>query len=244
MNQILPSTMLFGSAPRRLAVSFFALSLLGLAGAASTAGEKKEEDPFARWKPAMAEFAERDAKHPPESGAVLFVGSSSIRMWDLEKSWPDRSVINNGFGGSVLADSIHFFDQVIAPYDPSAIVIYCGDNDVSRGNGAEQVLADFDKLAGLIRKVHPEVPVIYIAIKPSVKRWDLWPVMKEANRLIAAYCGGREGYGFADIGTLMLEGVEEGPPAESWFMKDGLHLSEEGYAKWTELVDKYLPPVE
>lgn len=187
----------------------------------------------------MQEFAERDKETPPKEGAVLFVGSSSIRLWELDQSWPGLDKINNGFGGSTLADSIHHFDALIAPYSSSAIIIYAGDNDVAGGLTAEETAADFEKLAGKIRETHPDVPVIYIAIKPSIKRWELWPTMKSANDLIAAFCANHKGFHFADIAKPMLE-TPDAPPSESFFKKDGLHLNDSGYEAWKAVIDPLL----
>ncbi|MEX2579689.1 MAG: GDSL-type esterase/lipase family protein [Verrucomicrobiales bacterium] len=200
-------------------------------------------DDASRWDKDMAAFEERDRQSPPAEGALLFVGSSSIKLWDLEKSWPDRATINNGFGGSTLADSIAHFDRLFAPYDPAAIVIYAGDNDIARGLSPEEFLADFKTLASKIEAKLPGVPVIFLAVKPSRQRWDLWPTMKAGNALVADYCEGRENLYFADIAEPMLAGRDEAP-AEDWFVADGLHLSESGYARWTKVVDALLPEEE
>jgi lysophospholipase L1-like esterase len=192
-----------------------------------------------RWEGSMAEFRKRDRETPAKEGSLLFVGSSSIRMWDLRKSWPEKPTINNGFGGSTLADSIHYFDTLFLPYQPDAIVLYAGDNDIANGLTPGQVSADFQTLASLISLAFPEVPVVFIAIKPSQKRWEMWPDMKKANDLIAAQCAGKPHFHFADIGGLMLEGAS-GAPEKGWFIEDGLHLSDSGYAKWTSLLKEIL----
>lgn len=193
-----------------------------------------------KWQADMDKFKARDEASPPEAGALLFVGSSSIRKWDLPKSWPDTKVVNNGFGGSTLADAIYHFDTLIASQKPKAIVIYSGDNDIGQGLSAEETFKDFQTLASKIREKFPEVPVVYIAIKPSVKRWELWPTMKKANDLIAAYCKSKPGLYFADIAAPMLKDVTDGPPSKDWFAADGLHLSDMGYRRWTSVVNRQL----
>lgn len=200
-----------------------------------------EEKPKApeKWEPDIAGFEARDLESPPAKGALLFVGSSSIRKWELDSSWPDRETINNGFGGSTLADSIHFFDRLILPYEPGAVLIYAGDNDIHRGLSAKGVLKDFETLASSISASFPDVPVIFLAIKPSEKRWEHWPKMKKANELVAEKCALKETWFFADTATPMLKGAE-GAPDSSWFIEDLLHLSEKGYAEWTEVVNAIL----
>ncbi|MEM6916329.1 MAG: GDSL-type esterase/lipase family protein [Verrucomicrobiota bacterium] len=192
-----------------------------------------------KWEPDIARFEARDLESPPVKDAWLFVGSSSIRKWDLTSSWPDQETINNGFGGSTLADSIHFFDRLFLPYQPEVILIYAGDNDINRGLTAKEVAKDFETLAASISASFPGVPIVFLAIKPSEKRWELWPKMRHANELVAEKCALKENWFFADTATPMLEGSESAPDS-SWFVEDGLHLSDEGYSEWTQIVNMTL----
>lgn len=212
--------------------------LLALACPSFTFSQDEVKGPE-RWEKSIVGFEARDRETPPEKGTILFVGSSSIRMWELEKSWPDSPTVNNGFGGSTLADAIFHFERAIAPYQPSAIVIYAGDNDIAKDLPPEGVLGDFEALASLISVAHPDVPVVFIAIKPSIKRWSLWPTMEKANALVRKACEGNEQLHYADIAAPMLED-RDGPPAEKWFAPDGLHLSEWGYEQWTAVVKDVL----
>lgn len=192
-----------------------------------------------KWDADIAAFAKRDAKSPAPAGALLFVGSSTIRMWDLPASWPGEKLLNNGFGGSTLPDAIHHFDKLVAAYQPRAVIVYSGDNDMGRGRSVSQVTEDFKTFTALSQKAHPGVPVLILAIKPSVKPWNLWPKMEEVNQAVAAHCAATPGLSFVDVATPML-GPDGAKPAESWFKADGLHLSPEGYAKWTEIVSEAL----
>ncbi|MFO0930746.1 MAG: hypothetical protein U0736_27570 [Gemmataceae bacterium] len=117
--------------------------LLPLLFAILPAQTEPKPSPFARWEKAIAAIEERDRKRPPADGTVFFCGSSSIVLWKLEKSFPDRKVSNRGFGGSMIADSTHFAARLILPYRPSAVVFYAGDNDLARGREPEQVADDF-----------------------------------------------------------------------------------------------------
>jgi len=198
------------------------------------AQEKKVQGP-GRYESAIAAFESRDRKTPPGKNSLLFVGSSSIRMWNLKMSWPKYKAVNNGFGGSTLADSIHFFQRHIAPYEARAILIYAGDNDMSRGMDAEGVLADFKKLTDMIESDAPGTPVIFIAIKPSIARWKLWPAMKVANGKIAVHCQSKKHLHFADIATPSLA-TGDGKPDPEIFKSDGLHLNEKGYKQWKQVI--------
>ncbi|MEM7699165.1 MAG: GDSL-type esterase/lipase family protein [Verrucomicrobiota bacterium] len=189
-----------------------------------------------KWEESIAEFEHRDEETPPPQNPILFVGSSSIRLWDLKDDFPDLVTVNNGFGGSTLADSIHFFERHIAPYQPSAVVLYAGDNDIAKGLSPIEVLADFVTLSVLIERALPDTPVVFIAIKPSVKRWDMWPAMASANQLIGDHCRQAPNLYFADIAAEMLADVEASPPDLKWFVEDGLHLSDWGYDQWAETI--------
>ncbi|MFK5924041.1 MAG: SGNH/GDSL hydrolase family protein [Verrucomicrobiota bacterium] len=201
-----------------------AISLLLL----STTFAKDPDAAFAKWEGSIAAFEQADKQSPPPRDAILFVGSSSIRMWDLDPFFPKLKKINRGFGGSTIADSIHFFDRLIKPYQPQVILLYAGDNDIANGLSPEQVFADFKTLTAKLEKSLPGTPLIYIAIKPSISRKKLWPQMKKANDLIAAYCAQKSTLQFGDIASPMLE--QKLSP--DLFKKDGLHLTEKGYELW------------
>lgn len=196
------------------------------------------EDAPSRWEPAIAAFEAEDQANPPAPGGVLFLGSSSIRMWDLDTWFPDQHVLNRGFGGSEISDAIHYFDRVVLPYKPSAIVFYAGDNDIARGKDAGRVAADFKDFAEQVWAAFPEARILFIGIKPSTARWALYPEMKKANEAIRAFAGEESRLTFVDIEDVMLG--EDGAPLESLLKDDGLHMTEAGYRIWTDLVKAVL----
>ncbi|MDA8634012.1 GDSL-type esterase/lipase family protein [bacterium] len=212
------------------------LLAFALAALPSQADDSKGPE---RFEKSIAAFEKRDAESPSASGTLLFVGSSSIRKWKLENSWSEQSTVNNGFGGSTIGDSLHYFDRLFLPHKPEAIVLYAGDNDISNGLSPEQVADDFKSLTALLKLAHPDVPVLFIAIKPSQKRWGLWTEMKKANDLVAAQCEQEKHFYFVDIATPMLKGTG-GAPDPKWFIEDGLHLSDFGYEQWTAEVNTLL----
>ncbi len=215
--------------------------LFALSTASSVLGDEpvKRPDP-ARWADAMETFAEKDRQAPPSKGQILFLGSSSIRLWDTEKFFPKLTIINRGFGGSWIQDAIHHADQIVFPYAPKTIVLYAGDNDVGGGLSADAVLSDYLKFVGAVREQLPETKIIFIAIKPSLKRWNRWPTMKEANDAIAKRCQEEPLEQFANIAPLLLG--EDGKPDAAYFADDGLHLNDAGYERWTALLRTLLAP--
>ena len=170
---------------------------------------------------------------------ILFTGSSSIRLWtDLAKDFNNPNILNRGFGGSQIIDLIENFDQVILTYHPKKIVIYSGDNDIEAGKSAEIVFGDFCTLYGMIRAKLPNTTIYYIAIKPSLSRWDKVLEMKKANTMINEFLNYKQHGAFVDIFSPMI-GVN-GKPYEKWFVEDGLHLNETGYQLWTEILAPFL----
>jgi lysophospholipase L1-like esterase len=186
------------------------------------------------WKAAIEKFEAEDAKNPPPQGAVVFVGSSSVRLWNLAKSFPDLAAINRGFGGSQICHSTHYADQLVVKHQPRMVVLYAGDNDVAAGKSPEQVHGDFRAFVAKVRKGLPETPIVFVAIKPSIARWKMAETMQAANRLIAADCEKDETLRFLDVWTPMLG--DDGRPRKELFRQDGLHLNDAGYELWNELL--------
>lgn len=223
----------------RLFSSFLTCLLLGSVATLLAAAEETEvPQSILRWKPQMEKFAEMDREKPVKPGQVIFVGSSSIRMWDLKKSFPEIDAVNRGFGGSRLEDSVYYADQIVLPYKPRTVVLYAGDNDVAAGYTPEQILEDFQEFVAKIRAELPETKILYIAVKPSISRWKLIDDVRATNRLIQAECEKLDNCEFIDIDAPMLG--EDGKPRKELFLKDNLHLSEEGYRVWVKAIKPHL----
>lgn len=208
----------------------FLWCLFGLSWGMAATGQD-----FSRWEDAISKFEAADKEQEPVKNGVLFLGSSSIRMWkSVAEDFPNHQVINRGFGGSTLPDCIHFFDRLVLPYKPSKIVFYEGDNDIGRGDSARTVYENFKTFAAMVKEQLPETKLIFIAIKPSIKRWELAPEMKKANRMIQHYVWLNKDLGFADIWDPMLG--DDGKPRPELFLEDGLHMTDAGYEIWTKIV--------
>ncbi len=224
---------------KKFCIFFVLLTTLCLSGAACA-----PDRPESRWQEAITEFERWDAKNtfPPDS--VLFVGSSSIRLWKTARYFPEFPVINRGFGGSTVHDVNLFVDRIVTRYRPKAIVFYAGDNDIAEGTSPVRVKRNFTEF---VRKVHtalPDTPIVFISIKPSGARWHLWPKMQQANSLISRYIAQNENLHYLDLATPLLD--KSGKPDDSLFLADKLHLNQKGYDIWTNLLKtkltEILPP--
>jgi lysophospholipase L1-like esterase len=197
------------------------------------AEDKPRPDPE-RFASAIAKFVEADADAPPKPGGILFVGSSSIRLWKSDESFPGRGIINRGFGGSMIQDSIHYADKIVLPYKPETIVLYAGDNDLNHGLSPEAVAADFEKFVKLVHNELPETRILFIAVKPSLKRWGIVDRIRKANALVEKFAESHEHVDYVDVFTPMLG--EDGKPRPELLANDGLHMTPAGYAVWTEVL--------
>ncbi len=217
------------SRSRVLTVRWLAAWLL-LLNVTTRAHSADDDAKFAKWEKEIAAFEAADLKQPPPKGGIVFVGSSSIRLWDVKKSFPSLPVINRGFGGSQIEDSMHFAERIVFPYEPTAIVFYAGDNDIASGKTAETVAADFEKFLRKVRGKLSETRVYFVAIKPSPSRAKFMETQTDANERIRNLCQRDRAAFFVDIVKPMLG--PDGKPRLELFVKDQLHLNVEGYAVW------------
>lgn len=186
----------------------------------------------------IAKYEEADKKTPPPKGAVVFVGSSSIRMWKtLEKDFAPLSVLNRGFGGSKASDVLPFVDRIVTPYEPKQIVYYEGDNDIVSGKKPSRVRDDVKAFVDLVRAKLPEAKVYLICVKPSPSRVKHWPVYEELNKLLQEFAKETKGVTYVDVATEMLK---DGQPRPELFLKDMLHMNADGYVIWTRKVKEAL----
>jgi lysophospholipase L1-like esterase len=193
-----------------------------------------------KWEPEIKKFEAADRDHPPPANAVVFIGSSSIRLWKLADSFPGMEALNRGFGGSHLADSAHYADRIVTPYRPRAVVVYAGDNDLAAGKTPEQVRDAYREFVTKVRAKLPTVPIIYIGIKPSPSRWKLADKAQVANRLITEAQRGDSAQRFVDVWGPMLGA--DGQPRAELFLADKLHMNEKGYKVWAEMLKPLLKP--
>lgn len=191
-----------------------------------------------KWEKEIAALVAPDATNSPPRNGIVFVGSSSIRLWKtLAADFPGRPVINRGFGGSQLADSVHYADRIIIPCHPRQVIIYAGGNDLNAGKDPKLVFGDF---VALVEKISTELPmarIAYISSAPNPARWSQVEKVRELNRLVAAYCHQHQMI-FINVFPLML-----GPdrhPRPDIFMADRLHMNARGYAIWRDAVVGYL----
>jgi lysophospholipase L1-like esterase len=188
----------------------------------------------------IVKYEEADRKNPPAHGGIVFVGSSSIRLWTtLKEDFPGKNVINRGFGGSQISDSVHFAKRIVTPYKPKMIVFFAGTNDIASGKSPKAALADFMQFVGVVRKELPKVNIAYISITPAPSRWEKIHDIKWANGLIKEYTQRGPNLQFVDVFSQFLDA--KGGPRPELFVSDQLHMNPFGYAIWKKAVAPILP---
>jgi lysophospholipase L1-like esterase len=224
--------------PASYAISIVAAGLLMLPAAdASAQAQIPTPD---RYEADIAAFEAADRKSPPPKGEIVFIGSSTIRLWDTAAAFPDLKIVNRGFGGSWLSEAVRYAERIVTPYEPRLVVLYAGDNDIAQGWTSEQVAIEFERFVRVVHAKLPQSKILYVAIKPSILRWQQDHRMQLANDLIRAVCDKDDRLGFLDIGAVML-GYDEKPRPEL-YVADGLHMTAEGYRIWNAVIRPFLLP--
>ena len=220
-----------------------ALGTPSLASETKRSAEQQYADPE-RFAKAIEAFEAADKKQAPPAGAILCIGSSSMRGWHetIRDDLAPLTVIPRGFGGSNMNDLLHYAERIVIPYRPRAIVIYEGDNDIAAGISPQQVRDTFRAFGRKVHRSLPETRLYFLAIKPSVRRWALWPQMDRANRLIAKQCAKSKLLTFVDVASGMLD--EGGQPKKDIFKSDDLHMNAKGYAIWRKALRPVLMKAE
>ena len=186
-------------------------------------------------------FKKQDSVHFPEKGQILFTGSSSFTNWkDVNEYFPGYHILNRGFGGSTLPDLIRYTQDVVYPYQPRQIVIYCGENDFASSDtvSVPTVVLRFKTLFALVRKKYKNVPLAYVSMKPSPSRAHLMPKYVEANAQIKAFLAKQKKTDFIDVYSQMLK--PDGTPIDGIWRDDKLHMTAKGYAIWQKIMEPYL----
>ena len=186
-------------------------------------------------------FKQINKENPPPENAILLVGSSSFTMWkDVGDYFPDKVIINRGFGGSSLYDLNFYSDELLQPYSPKQILIYCGENDFAGNEKLKprQVFNRYKHFYAEIRKYDPNVPVAYISIKLSPSREKLWPQFSQTNSLISKFMNKKKNAAYIDI-TKVMNG-DNGTTRKDLFLEDMLHMKPEGYQVWAKEMKPYL----
>lgn len=191
------------------------------------------------WKDQLDAYYQEDSNKIPEKGQILFVGSSSFKMWkNIQSYFPGHKILNRGFGGSRMSDLLYHIQRLVIDYRPSQIVLYCGENDISNGVSPQDLSEDIKVFVRIIDLRLPGVPILILSIKPSPLLYKLITKQREANSLIREFAMTKNQVDYIDITTLMVD--EKGIPIEELYLEDRLHISENAYQLWARTIEPHL----
>ncbi len=192
-----------------------------------------------KWQKEIVGIEKRYADKPAPEAPIVFIGSSSIRRWGtLAEDFPGKPVLNHGFGGSEVFDSLTYFDRLVLPFKPKQIVMYAGGNDVNAGKSPERVLKDFKAFTARVFAAFPKTKIAFISLAPNPKRWSQMPEIKATNELVRSFCDSDERLRFMDIHPVMLGA--NGEPKPDIFVEDQLHMNAKGYELWKGVIGPVL----
>jgi lysophospholipase L1-like esterase len=189
----------------------------------------------------IQKFKKQDSAKMPPKNTILFIGSSSFTKWtDVQAYFPDYPIINRAFGGSTLPEVIGYANDIIAPYHPKQVIIYCGENDLASSDTITPtiVLNRFKQLFEIIRKKSGNINIAYVSIKPSPIRKKNQIKAEQANELIRNFLKTKSKTGFIDVYHPML--LNERNINGQIFTSDSLHMNAKGYAIWKKAIQPYL----
>lgn len=204
-----------------------------VAPVAQTVASPASPDP-ARFEADVAAFEAEDRASPPPAAAILFVGSSSIRAWDVARAFPTHRTIRRGYGGSHVSDTIHFADRLVVRYHPALVVFYAGDADVAAGKSAAVIAADTATFVALVHSRLPGTPVVVIGTKPSPAHWAHIATIRDANARVRAALAVDRLAAFVDVEGALLGA--DGLPRPDCYTENRLNLNGRGYEAWTAAI--------
>ena len=205
----------------------------------STARAAQPEHDFSKWEKEIAAYEATDRTNPPPQGALLFIGSSTIRLWKtLAKDLPGHQVINRGFGGSEIMDATYYADRIVFPYKPRIIFLRAGGNDIHAGKSAEEVFKNFQQFTERVHSKMPETEIVFIGLSPAIARWSEAQENKRLNSKVQEFVKGKARLHYMETYDSVLGA--DGKPREELFVADKLHFNEEGYRILAKSVRNWL----
>ena len=204
--------------------------------------KEKNKKVLKRWENVIQNFERMDKKNAPPKNPILFVGASNFRRWELKNNFPELPTLNRAFGGSMLSESIFYIDRIVYPYNPKTIVLYAGANDMSRGKKSpQQVLESYQEFVKLVHEKFPKTRIVFISLPHFYRDRDKpenIAKVKQVNQLILEESRKDDRLDFAEINEAMKD--SEGKPRKDLFTKDGIHVNQDGYEVWAEILRPYM----
>ena len=205
---------------------------------------KKYEDTAAKWENEIIKLENLDSSQDYTTNQILFIGSSSIRLWkSIKRDLEPYEPIRRAYGGARYTDLIHFTERLVSPHNIKAVGIFVA-NDITGGENdlsPKEVLKLAKYVVKQIRTSHKSSSVFFIETTPTPKRWKAWSKISQANDLIKEFCDSSDRLFYISTRDYFIG--DNGLPTEEFFIRDKLHLNRKGYALWADIIKKNLTEV-
>jgi len=194
------------------------------------------QNPFER---EIVAYEKQDSISMPKKDQILFLGSSSFRLWkSFDADMQGIPAFNRGFGGSTLKDALYYFDRMVVKYQPSWIFMYEGDNDIAKGESPEFIRDEFVDFSTRLKKVLPKTKLVFVAARPSLARTSNLQKQRDLNSLIQAVVKEQKGLYYLDMHNPFFNA--DGTLMQDIFVADKLHLNEKGYQIFAEQIKNFI----
>jgi lysophospholipase L1-like esterase len=197
-----------------------------------------------KWAEEIAKLEARDKSESYPDDAILFIGSSSIRMWKgLDEDIAPYRGINRGYGGARYSDLAVFAQRLITPHKYAAAVVFVANDIV--GKPADTPLDELDRLVRHIvdvsKKHQPDAPVLIVEITPTESRFAAYPQIRKANFVLREIALTEPGVFLVETNDYYL--TPDRKPIADYFLDDRLHQNPTGYELWGSLIKRELDEV-
>ena len=195
-----------------------------------------------RWENDIKFLEYKDQEQACIEDCILFIGSSSIRLWkEIESDMSPYKVVKRGYGGAHFYDLIHYTKRLVKNHKPRAIAVFVANDITGKKNNSWygdlkpiEVLQLFKFFTKEIKSIHGDIPIFAIETTPTISRWSVWDKISRTNDLIKDYTTKKENLNYITTRLDFLD--DKGYPEEEYFVNDNLHLNKLGYKLWSKII--------
>ncbi|MEN8256873.1 MAG: GDSL-type esterase/lipase family protein [Thermodesulfobacteriota bacterium] len=164
---------------------------------------------------------------------ILFVGDSLIAYFDWQQRFPEFNCVNLGVPGETVAGCRGQVAQIVGRY-PQAdfVVVMIGTNNLVMSEFG--FLAEYEQLVADLHANYPGATIALCSLLPLQLPWLAPGAVERLNDLLKELA--KQDWGvYLDI----CESFQDEDPV-SCFVEDGVHLSNEGYRRWSAVLADWL----
>lgn len=180
-------------------------------------------------------FLAADKITPPPKNAIVFVGSSIVRLWkDLDKQMAPLPVFNRGFGGSKTWEVDAYADEIVFAYKPQIIVYYCGSNDINANESAPAIAGRIKAFMDRVERWNSSTKLFFVSIIKAPQKQARWGDVDAANREVEAYCKSHQNRFYVDVNPAVFD--QDGKARVELYLDDKLHYKPPAYLEFTKIL--------